>query len=64
MLFSVVKDPAQTTSELNSDLNLIEKWAHQWKMQFNPEPTKQAVEVLFTQKKQSVIHPHSTLKDL
>ena len=32
--------------ELNHDLDKINKWPYQWKMAFNPEPNKQAVEVL------------------
>ena len=47
MLFSIVKNPLNTAVELNHDLDLISKWAFQWKMSFNPEATKQAVEVLF-----------------
>ena len=58
MLFSVVHDPNITATELNLDLEVISEWAHQWKMSFNPEPTKQAVEVLFSQKKTSYIPPY------
>ena len=57
MLFCVVKDPQTSAQELNQDLDLINRWAHQWKMQFNPDPTKQATEVLFSCKKSSVHHP-------
>ena len=28
----------------------IAEWAHQWKMSFNPDPTKQAVEVYSTRR--------------
>ena len=34
-------------SNLNHDLNIIQQWAHQWKMEFNPDPTKQASEIYF-----------------
>ena len=47
-LFSIVTNPALSASELNSDLKIIEKWAYQWKMLFNPDPTKQAVEMIFS----------------
>ena len=57
MLFSIVKDPNISASDLNHDLNIIYQWAHQWKMQFNPDPTKQATEVLFSCKKSSPNHP-------
>ena len=57
MLFSIVHDPNITAEELNHDLSVISTWAHQWKMSFNPELTKQAIEVLFSQKKKIVYHP-------
>ena len=56
MLISAVKDPLITASELNHDLNIIHQWAHQWKMEFNPDPTNQATEALFSCKKSSVSH--------
>ena len=57
MLFSVVKDPVVSANDLNHDLDLIYRWAYQWKMEFNPDPTKQATEVLFSCKKSSPNHP-------
>ena len=57
MLFSIVKDPTISASDLNHDLNIIYQWAHQWKMEFNPDPTKQATEVLSSCKKSSPNHP-------
>ena len=57
MLFSIVKDPVISANDLNHDLNIIRQWAHQWKMEFNPDPTKQATEVLFSCKKSSPKHP-------
>ena len=36
---------------LNHDLDCVSQWARQWKMAFNPDPTKSAVEVRFSQKK-------------
>ena len=56
-LFSIVTDPVQSALDLNHDLYLIGNWAHQWKMSFNPDPTKQAIEVLFSQKRKNVVHP-------
>ena len=35
-------------------------WAYQWKMEFNPDPSKQATEVLFSCKNVSPGHPHLT----
>ena len=57
MLYSVVNDPEISAAELNHDLDLIKQWAHQWKMEFNPDPTKQAKEVLFSCKKVNPYHP-------
>ena len=48
MLFSIAKDPVISANDLNHDLDKICQWAHQWKMEFNPDPTKQATEVLFS----------------
>ena len=56
-LYSVVNDPKISADELNYDLNLIGQWAHQWKMSFNPDPTKQAEEILFSCKRKSPNHP-------
>lgn len=36
--------------DLDHDLSKISEWAYQWKMSFNPDPSKQAVEVYFTRK--------------
>ena len=57
MLFSLVKDPVTSANDLNHHLDMIYEWAHQWKMEFNPDPTKQATEILFSCKKKSVNHP-------
>ena len=57
MLFSIVKDPTISANNLNHDLDIIQQWAYQWKMEFNPDPTKQATEVLFSCKKTSPNHP-------
>ena len=57
MLFSVVEDPSTSANDLNHNLGVINQWAHQWKMQFNLDPTKQATEVLFSCKKRPVVHP-------
>ena len=49
-LYSVVTDPVTSAAELNHDLKIISDWANQWKMSFNPDPTKPAEEILFSQK--------------
>ena len=55
-LFFVIHDSVITTSELNSDLSRIKQWAFQWKMSFNPDPNKQAQEVIFSRKLKKVCH--------
>ena len=57
MLFSIVMDPLISANELNFDLNIINQWAYQWKMEFNPGPNKQATEVLFSCKTICPYHP-------
>ena len=49
-LSSKVKDKNCSTVELNNDLKIISNWAFQWKMLSNPDPNKQAVEILFSKK--------------
>ena len=46
-LFTIVKDPDIFALELNQDLHLISQCAYQWKMSFNPDATKQAIQVVF-----------------
>ena len=48
MIFSIVKDPKISANDLDHDLETIRLWANQWKLEFNPEPTKQATEILFS----------------
>ena len=54
---SIISDPSVSAHELNHDLDRISQWAHQWKMSFNPDPTKQAEEILFSHKLASPNHP-------
>ena len=55
-LFSVVHNLNTCTNSLNEDLEKINDWATQWKMSFNPDPTKQAPEVIFSRKIKKPIH--------
>ena len=56
-LFSVVQNINSTANDLNSDLIKINDWAFQWKMRFNPDPKKQAQEVIFSRKINKIDHP-------
>ena len=47
-LFSVILDSSKSLNLLNSDPRFIMKWAVQWKMSFNPDPSQQAVEIIFS----------------
>ena len=48
---------------LNSDLKKIPDWAYQWKMNFNPDISKQAQEVIFSRKTVKASHPAVFLND-
>ena len=56
-LFSVVHDTETSANDLNKFLELMNNWTFQWKMNFNPEPTKQAHEVIFSRKAKEIYHP-------
>ena len=56
-LFSKVYDIDISPKELNSDLEKVGKWAFQWKMQFNPDPNRQANEVILSRKTKNSSHP-------
>ena len=45
-----------THEQLVEDLKTVSTWGHQWKMVFNPDITKQAVEVIFSVKKKKPYH--------
>ena len=56
-LFTLINYPNATTKQLCMDLDKIKEWAFQWKMSFNPGPSKQAHETIFTRKVKKVAHP-------
>ena len=56
-LFTIVTDKNESANTLNNDLMLISKSAFNWKMLFNPDPSKPVLEVLSSSKKQVQIHP-------
>ena len=56
-LFTRVEGVDQTHEKLVKDLQTITNWAYQWKMVFNPDLTKQAIEVIFSVKKNKPNHP-------
>ena len=56
-LFFFIHNINSTANDLNSDFMKISNWAFQWKMRFNPEPNKQAQEVVFSRKINKIDHP-------
>ena len=55
--FSVIHDVDTSANELNNDLYQINKSDFQWKMSFNPDPSKQAQEIIFSSKTKKICHP-------
>ena len=56
-LFSVVHDIDTSASDLNEDLQKIGNWIFKWKMNLNPDPNKQAQEVIFSREKIASLDP-------
>ena len=56
-LFSVIHDIQTSANNLNKDLERISNLATQWKMNFNPDTTTQAQEVIFSRKLKKKAHP-------
>ena len=58
-LFSVVHDTetsANVFKKYYKDLKWLNNWTFQWKIKFNPDPTKQAREVIFSLKAKEICH--------
>ena len=49
-LIAITHNASVSASRLNNDLVKIRDWVFNWKMSFNPYPTKQAREVIFSKK--------------
>ena len=62
-LFSKIIDTRNSQNTLNSDLEIIKNWAYQWKMQFKPDPKKQANEVIFSWKSNRCTYPPVTFNN-
>ena len=56
-LLFVVHNINDSANLLNRDLSKIDQWAVQWKMSYNPDPTKQAQEIIFSRKTSQRNHP-------
>ena len=62
-IFQVVSDVNLSWQSLSSDLSIIQDWAYRWKMSFNPDPSKQAQEVIFSSKRIQDHHPPLSFND-
>ena len=59
-LFSTMYEPNISASQLESYLKKISHLAYKWEMNFNPDLSKQAQEVIFSRKTVKVSHPSIT----
>ena len=55
-LFSVVYDNRTSANDLDKDLKMIHNWVFQWKMNFDPDLTKQTKEVIFRRQTEKLLH--------
>ena len=62
-LFSKIINTRNSQNTLNSDLEIIKNWMYQWKMQFNPDPKKQANEVIFSRESNRCTYPPVTFSN-
>ena len=62
-LFLKVKDETFSYTQLSNDLNKISKWTFQWKMLFNPNPSKHVIEIYFSHKPDSENYPSLVFND-
>ena len=56
-LIAVMYDNEKSTENIITDLKLLHEWSVTWKMEFNPDITKPAEEILFTNRKSSNYDP-------
>ena len=63
-LFIKVTDIETSQRLLSNDVNLITLWAHQCKMQFYTDITKQGIEVVFSCKYKKAEHPRLLFNDI
>ena len=53
----LLRNPNTSAEILNHDLTRISEWAYRWKMSFKPDPSKQAQEVLYSNKATKTDYP-------
>ena len=57
-IFYVTKHLISSAEISNHDFTRISEWTYRWKMSFNPDPSKQAQVVLFSDKATKTNHPN------
>ena len=61
--FSKVIYTRNSQNDLNYELQSISNWTYQWKLQFNPDPKKQANEIIFSRKSNTYMYPPVTFNN-
>ena len=62
--FTVAHDINISVSDINEDLKLIRDRVFQWKISFNPDPSKQTQEIIFSRKKVESSHPSAYFNNI
>ena len=55
-MFSVVYNPIHTSEKLKNNLDRVNLCGVKWKLSFNPDPSKQAQEAIFSGNMNKVYH--------
>ena len=55
--FFTVRDTERSANDLNEGLEITNNCDFQWQINFNPDPTEQAQEVIFSRKAKEIHHP-------
>ena len=56
-LFTRVEEVNETHEKLIKDLQTVTNWAYQWEMVFNPDITKQALEIIIFRQEKKACSP-------
>ena len=62
--FTVAGDSNTADINMNHDLGSASHWAHAWRMPFNPDQLREAVELTFSRKKIETDHPVIRFNDI
>ena len=63
-VFTIVKDKNERANALINEPLLISQWPFNWKILFNPHPSKPAQEVFFSRKTKVQSHPTISLNKI